>query len=182
MSGDRCGGHVISGSTTEELSVSGHTRRIRQLPVTRQEQVSTREDSKDYYQYKEVTLDDDCSLTEDDEGLEATVKVTWEHAEGTGSVDHSIFKDAHKLSQIPETVDDFLQNFFIKTRMHGMLQSSQTEWHDTAQKGELRAELVEIYQRLPSSRVTRIALNAKHNLIVLFPRQIKEKCHGKTRK
>ncbi|XP_048866544.1 LOW QUALITY PROTEIN: sperm-associated antigen 16 protein [Brienomyrus brachyistius] len=107
------------------------------------EQVSIPEDSEDGYQYKEVTLDDDCSLTEEDEGLEATVRATREHAEGTGSVDHRIFKDASKVSHIPETVDDFLRNFLVKMRMQRTLQSFQTEWYEMAQHGELRAELAD---------------------------------------
>lgn len=89
-------------------------------------------DSDDDFQYEEVSVDDDWSLTEGEEDLEATVKAIQTQAEAsTGSG-----------SERSEAVDVFLRNFLSQMGMKETLDCFQTEWTEMKQKGQLDTERV----------------------------------------
>ncbi|MBN3324958.1 SPG16 protein, partial [Atractosteus spatula] len=98
------------------------------------EKVSIPEDSEDDYQYEEVAADDEWSLTEGEEDLEAAVKALREQTEGTQTVPKTP-SALQSLSRKPEVVDDFLRNFLIKMGMRKTLDCFQTEWYEMEQRG-----------------------------------------------
>ncbi|KAM7390590.1 hypothetical protein PAMA_008658 [Pampus argenteus] len=89
-------------------------------------------DSDDDFQYEEVSVGDDWSLTEGEEDLEATVKAIQTRAEASGA----------SGTEPPEAVDDFLRNFLCQMGMTETLDSFQTEWTEMEQKGQVDAERV----------------------------------------
>ncbi|KAG8009405.1 Sperm-associated antigen 16 protein [Nibea albiflora] len=102
------------------------------------ENESVQTESDDDFQYEEVSLDDDWSLTEGEEDLEATVKAIQDRAEAargaapkTGPVTHQ-----------PKAVDDFLRSFLCQMDMTETLECFQTEWTEMAQKGLVDIERV----------------------------------------
>ncbi|KAG9330733.1 hypothetical protein JZ751_022315 [Albula glossodonta] len=109
------------------------------------EKVSIPEDSEDDYAYEEVPFDDEWSLTEGEEDLEAVVKALCERADDTGAVSQSSISPAKlPVSRIPEVVDDFLRNFLVRMGMHRTLDCFQTEWYEMVHRGQLNAEQVEL--------------------------------------
>ncbi|KAM7369993.1 hypothetical protein PAMP_011280 [Pampus punctatissimus] len=89
-------------------------------------------DSDDDFQYEEVSVEDDWSLTEGEEDLEATVKAIQTRAEASGA----------SGTELPEAVDDFLRNFLCQMGMTETLDCFQTEWTEMVQKGQVDAERV----------------------------------------
>ncbi|KAL2094270.1 hypothetical protein ACEWY4_008989 [Coilia grayii] len=100
------------------------------------EKVYIPQDSEDDYQYEEVMADDDISLTEGDEDLEAAVNAVRDLTDDTDTKKVSSAKQS--ISHIPETVDDFLRNFLLKMGMTRTLDCFQTEWFEMQQKGLLK--------------------------------------------
>ncbi|MFT7812513.1 sperm-associated antigen 16 protein [Arapaima gigas] len=99
------------------------------------------QDSEDGYQYEEVTLEDDWSLTEGEEDLEAALKAICSRSEDVVSVEHAPPSGKQAVSHIPEAVEDFLRNFLVRMGMHRTLDCFQTEWYEMMQRGSLGAEL-----------------------------------------
>uniref|UniRef100_A0A665W2P6 Sperm associated antigen 16 n=1 Tax=Echeneis naucrates TaxID=173247 RepID=A0A665W2P6_ECHNA len=88
---------------------------------------------------KKIYLEDDWSLTEGEESLEATVKAIQTRAEasaraasGPGTIN----------TRKPEAVDDFLRNFLIQAGMTETLDCFQAEWTEMLHKGLVDAEQV----------------------------------------
>ncbi|KPP71724.1 sperm-associated antigen 16 protein-like [Scleropages formosus] len=106
------------------------------------ENVLIPEESEDSYQYEEVALEDDWSLTEGEEDLEAALKAIGSRTEDIVSVEQATFSGKPPVSHIPEALDDFLRNFLVKMGMRKTLDCFQTEWYEMAQRGSLNTELV----------------------------------------
>lgn len=98
---------------------------------------ATDKNEEDDFQYEEVSLEDDWSLTEGEEDLEATVKAIQDRAKATAAA-----AAAHPTAHQPEAVDDFLRNFLFQMGMTETLDCFQTEWTELAQKGLLDTERV----------------------------------------
>ncbi|XP_064188763.1 sperm-associated antigen 16 protein [Anguilla rostrata] len=110
------------------------------------ENVSIPEDSEDHYEFEEVPIDDEWSLTEGEEDLGAVMKALCDRADGTGTVPKSITPDKQQIFHIPEVVDDFVRNFLVRMGMHKTLDCFQTEWYEMVYKGKLNKEQVGIVQ------------------------------------
>lgn len=89
-------------------------------------------DSDDDFQYEEVSVEDNWSLTEGEEDLEATVKAIQNRAEAS----------AAPGTELPVAVDDFLRNFLCQMGMTETLDCFQTEWTEMAQKGQVDTKRV----------------------------------------
>ncbi|XP_050922549.1 sperm-associated antigen 16 protein [Lates calcarifer] len=94
-------------------------------------------DSDDDFKYEEVSLEDDWSLTEGEEDLDATVKAIQNRAEANARAATS-----KRKTHQPEAVDDFLRNFLFHAGMTETLDCFQTEWTEMMQKGLVDAERV----------------------------------------
>ncbi|XP_033964946.1 sperm-associated antigen 16 protein-like [Pseudochaenichthys georgianus] len=101
------------------------------------EKVSLSE-SEDGFQYEEVSLGDDWSLTEGEEDLEATVKAIQERAEAAAA----LRKTAPSTPQKQEAADDFLRTFLVHMNMTETLDCFQTEWTEMVQRGGLDTEKI----------------------------------------
>uniref|UniRef100_A0A3B4TCL9 Sperm-associated antigen 16 protein n=1 Tax=Seriola dumerili TaxID=41447 RepID=A0A3B4TCL9_SERDU len=97
-------------------------------------------DCDDDFKYEEVYLEDDGSLTEGEEDLEATVKAIQNRAEASAQAAPG--PNATRSTHQPKAVDDFLRNFLIQTGMTETLDCFQTEWTEMVQKGLVDAERV----------------------------------------
>ncbi|KAK5850215.1 hypothetical protein PBY51_014482 [Eleginops maclovinus] len=91
-------------------------------------------ESEDGFQYEEVSLEDDWSLTEGEEDLEATVKAIQERVEARRTAPSSPHKQ--------EAVDDFLRTFLFHNGMTETLDCFQTEWTEMVQRGLVDAEQI----------------------------------------
>ncbi|XP_030639250.1 sperm-associated antigen 16 protein [Chanos chanos] len=107
------------------------------------ESVSVPVDSDDDYQYEEVLPDEERSITEGEEDLEAAVKAMQDYTNDTDSVAENVTSSKLPVSHIPEVVDDFLRNFLVKMNMRRTLDCFQAEWFEMQQKGLLKADLAE---------------------------------------
>ncbi|XP_063059457.1 sperm-associated antigen 16 protein [Engraulis encrasicolus] len=101
------------------------------------EKVYIPEDSEDDYQYEEVMADDDFSLTEGDEDLEAAVNAVRDLATDTDT-SKNVSSAKQPISHIPETIDDFFRNYLLKMGMTRTLDSFQIEWFEMQRKGLLK--------------------------------------------
>ncbi|XP_061096944.1 sperm-associated antigen 16 protein [Conger conger] len=108
------------------------------------EKVSIPEDSEDDYEFEEVPIDDEWSLTEGEEDLGAVIKALCDRTDGIGAVSESITPAQQHICQIPEVVDDFVRNFLVRMGMHETLDCFQTEWYEMVYKGQLNTEQVGI--------------------------------------
>lgn len=99
---------------------------------------SVQTESDDDFQYEEVSLDDDWSLTEGEEDLEATVKAIQDRAE----VARAAAPRPGPVTHQPVAVDDFLRSFLSQMDMTETLECFQTEWTEMAQKGLVDIERV----------------------------------------
>lgn len=97
-------------------------------------------DIDDHFKYEEVSLEDEWSLSEGEEDLEATVKAIKHRAEAKARA----VPGANAASDInqPQAVDDFLRNFLYQLGMRETLDCFQTEWAEMVQKGLVDAERV----------------------------------------
>ncbi|XP_034428208.1 sperm-associated antigen 16 protein [Hippoglossus hippoglossus] len=86
-------------------------------------------DSEEDFQYEEVSLEDDWSLTEGEEDLEATLKAIQTQAEANAR------PVATGNTRRPEAVDDFLRNFLLHAGMTQTLECFQAEWNEIEKKG-----------------------------------------------
>lgn len=91
-------------------------------------------ESDDDFQYEEVPLEDDWSLTEGEEDLEATVRAIQDRAEAAAAAPKA---RETSITQQPKAVvvDDFLRNFLFQMGMAETLDCFQTEWSEMVQKG-----------------------------------------------
>lgn len=104
------------------------------------EDVSAPSDSDDDFLYEEVSLQDEWSLSEGEEDLEATVKAIKHRAEAKARAvpGASAASDARR----PQAVDDFLRSFLYRAGMTETLDCFQAEWTEMVQKGLVDAERV----------------------------------------
>lgn len=109
------------------------------------EKVSIPEDSEDDYEYEEILPDEERSIGEGSEDLEAVVRAMRDVAAGgeTRSAILRLSSAKQPVSPIPEVVDDFLRNFLVKMGMSKTLDCFQAEWYEMVQRGLLKTELVE---------------------------------------
>ncbi|KAK9527842.1 hypothetical protein VZT92_014367 [Zoarces viviparus] len=91
----------------------------------------------DDFQYEEVSLTDDWSLTEGEGDLKAKMKATRDRAEAA-----SPRPNATSITRQPQAVDDFLRNFLFQMGMMETLDCFQTEWAEMTQKGPVDTERV----------------------------------------
>lgn len=101
-------------------------------------------DNDDDFQYEEVAIEDDWSLTEEgEEDLEATVRAIRERADDSASAAPKLDTRPHvSHADQPEVVDDFLRNYLLKMGMTNTLDCFQTEWTEMVQKDQVNTELV----------------------------------------
>ncbi|KFM11508.1 Sperm-associated antigen 16 protein, partial [Aptenodytes forsteri] len=99
------------------------------------------DDSKDDYQYEEVSADDEFSLQEDDEDLSKALQTIQEQAEDAQILAlQSVLTSKKSVSEIPEAMDDFFCNFLVRLGMSRTLDCFQTEWYELIQRGVFTAE------------------------------------------
>ncbi|XP_049912244.1 sperm-associated antigen 16 protein-like [Epinephelus moara] len=96
-----------------------------------------KDESDDDFQYEEVSLEDEWSLTEGEEDLEATVKAIQDRAEATAAAGAAPRPAATSSTHQPEALDDFLRNFLSQMSMTETLECFQTEWTEMVQKGQV---------------------------------------------
>lgn len=94
----------------------------------RDEETSTESDE---YKYEELSLEDDWSLTEGEEDLEATVKTIQGREEAAAASRPSVSNITHQ----PEVADAFIRKFLYQMGMTETLDCFQTEWTEIVQKG-----------------------------------------------
>uniref|UniRef100_A0A3Q2Y9P7 Uncharacterized protein n=1 Tax=Hippocampus comes TaxID=109280 RepID=A0A3Q2Y9P7_HIPCM len=85
--------------------------------------------------------EDDVSLTEGEEDLEATVKTINERARRAHAVS-SGFDTSATASELHVNADDFIRNFLSQLKMTATLDTFQTEWTEMVQKGLLNTKRV----------------------------------------
>uniref|UniRef100_A0A8C3NG70 Uncharacterized protein n=1 Tax=Geospiza parvula TaxID=87175 RepID=A0A8C3NG70_GEOPR len=91
-------------------------------------EITITDDSKDDYQYEEVSADDDLSLPEEDEDLSKALQTIEEQ---------SLIQ---LISDLPQSMDDFFCNFLVRLGMSRTLDCFQTEWYELIERGELTAD------------------------------------------
>uniref|UniRef100_A0A8C4HF18 Sperm-associated antigen 16 protein n=1 Tax=Dicentrarchus labrax TaxID=13489 RepID=A0A8C4HF18_DICLA len=133
---------------------------------------SLRAESDDDFQYGEVSLEDDWSLTEGEEDLEATVKAIQDRAEASAAADAAAHSSP-PITHQPEAVEDFLRNFLSQMGMTETLDCFQTEWTEMAHKGLVDAGRVGVVpgvytenQRLDSELKSALREGAEYRLAV----------------
>ncbi|XP_056302663.1 sperm-associated antigen 16 protein [Danio aesculapii] len=99
------------------------------------EKVFIPEDSEDDYQYNEVTVDDELSVTEGEEDLETAVKAALDQTDASPL---RVSSAKHPVPKIPEVVDDFLRNYLVNMGMKRTLNCFQTEWFEMKHKGLIK--------------------------------------------
>ncbi|KAJ8375671.1 hypothetical protein SKAU_G00062510 [Synaphobranchus kaupii] len=144
-----CGVHSNSKHTLTPIAVDGMDTNTGALQEPMDclyylEKVSLPEDSEDDYEFEEVPIDDEWSLTEGEEDLGAVMKALCDRTNGIGAVTESITPGKQQISHIPEVVDDFLRNSLVRMGMHKTLDCFQTEWYEMVYKGHLNEEQVGI--------------------------------------
>ncbi|KAM8822696.1 sperm-associated antigen 16 protein-like isoform 1-T1 [Spinachia spinachia] len=87
--------------------------------------------SDDDFQYEEVPLGDDCSLTELEEDLEATLKAIQDRAEASDTYPRPNASTTRRT----QAVDAFMRHFLLQMSMTETLDCFQAEWDEMAQKG-----------------------------------------------
>lgn len=96
-------------------------------------------------QYEELCLDDDWTLTDQEEDLEATVRTIQARAEASAA---GLPPGPGSGSPVPHqnsvAVEDFLRNFLLQMGMAETLDCFQTEWLEVVQKGLVDTERVSV--------------------------------------
>ncbi|XP_068604101.1 sperm-associated antigen 16 protein [Brachionichthys hirsutus] len=95
---------------------------------------SVSSESEDDFQFEEVSLEDNWSLAEGEEDLEAVVKAVKERSEASAA--------AAPGNRQPESVDHFLRRFLVEMGMVETLDCFQSEWSDMTQKGLVDKEQI----------------------------------------
>uniref|UniRef100_A0A3Q1IKI8 Uncharacterized protein n=1 Tax=Anabas testudineus TaxID=64144 RepID=A0A3Q1IKI8_ANATE len=90
-------------------------------------------DGEDDFKYEEVPLEDEWSLSEGEEDLEATVKAIKHRAEDRARAHAAIGAEQR------QTVEEFLRNFLYQEGMTETLHCFQAEWTEVVQKGQVDA-------------------------------------------
>ncbi|XP_059724211.1 sperm-associated antigen 16 protein [Haemorhous mexicanus] len=117
----------------EEAKVSEAAYSLQKITIT--------DDSKDDYQYEEVSADDDFSLPEDDEDLSKALQTIEEQTEDAKLMEFlSVLNSEKLISDLPQAMDDFFCNFLVRLGMSRTLDCFQTEWYELIERGELRAD------------------------------------------
>ncbi|KAM4606585.1 sperm-associated antigen 16 protein-like [Polymixia lowei] len=96
-------------------------------------------DTDDDFQYEEVDLEDDWSLSEGEEDFHATLSAIQQRSGDSDTALAAPKPDARPPNvphaDQPEAVDDFLRNYLLKKGMTDTLDCFQTEWDEMVQKG-----------------------------------------------
>ncbi|CAL8400369.1 unnamed protein product [Arctogadus glacialis] len=101
-------------------------------------------ESDETFQYEEV-IEEDSSLPEEEEDLEATVLAVKQRSDVIQPAATQPARNTNTRAGVcppPEAVDDYLRNFLLKMGMTKTLDCFQTEWNEMLQKGLLNTELV----------------------------------------
>ncbi|RLV92204.1 hypothetical protein DV515_00013867, partial [Chloebia gouldiae] len=104
--------------------------------LTKPADITITDDSKDDYQYEEVSEDDDFSLHEDDEDLTKALQSIQDQSEDAQIIDFlSVLTSEKSVSDIPQAMDDFFCNFLVRLGMSRTLDCFQTEWYELIERG-----------------------------------------------
>lgn len=106
------------------------------------EEASIEADSDDDFQYVEVPLDDDLSLSgnEGDEDLETVVRAVQEKESIVAHTESPGVRGKVECKKRPEVVEDFVRNYLVHMNMMCTLDCFQTEWYELKEKGLLKEE------------------------------------------
>lgn len=96
-------------------------------------------DSDDVFKCEDVSVEDEWSLKEGEEDLEAMVKAIRDRAECSAR-----HREANVTSKPPPAVVDFLSNFLSQVDMTETLDCFQTEWSEMMHKGLLDADALRL--------------------------------------
>lgn len=94
-------------------------------------------------QYEELCLDDDWTLTDQEEDLEATVRTIQARAEASAA-GLPPGPGSPVARQQSVAVEDFLRNFLLQMDMTETLECFQTEWLEVVQRGLVDTERVSV--------------------------------------
>lgn len=94
----------------------------------------TSPDSNDDFKCEDISAEDELSLKEGEEDLEAAVKAIQDRAKASARP-----SSTNRTSKPPAVVD-FLRNFLFQMGMTETLDCFQTEWNEVVQKGLLEEE------------------------------------------
>lgn len=94
-------------------------------------------------QYEELCLDDDWTLTDQEEDLEATVRTIQARAQASAA-GFPTGPGSPVPHQNSVAVEDFLRNFLLQMGMAETLDCFQTEWLEVVQKGLVDTERVSV--------------------------------------
>ncbi|XP_039925073.1 sperm-associated antigen 16 protein isoform X3 [Hirundo rustica] len=132
------------------------------------------DDSKDDYQYEEVSADDDFSLHEDYEDLSKALQTIEEQTEDAQILAlQSVLTSEKSVSEIPQALDDYFCNFLVRLGMSRTLDCFQTEWYELIERGVLRVEdaglVPDVYTRNQQLEIEILSLkkdleNCKHSV------------------
>ncbi|OWK53471.1 Sperm-associated antigen 16 protein [Lonchura striata] len=104
--------------------------------LTKPADITITDDSKDDYQYEEVSADDEFSLPEDDEDLSKALQSIQDQDEDAQIIDFlSVLTSEKSVSDIPQAMDDFFCNFLVRLGMSRTLDCFQTEWYELIERG-----------------------------------------------
>ncbi|KAM9380632.1 sperm-associated antigen 16 protein [Phaethornis superciliosus] len=98
-------------------------------------------DNSEDDQYEEVPADDEFSPQEEDEDLLKALQTIEEQAEDAQILAFQSVLTSEKLvSEIPESMEDFICNFLVRMGMLRSLNCFQTEWYELIQRGMFTAK------------------------------------------
>jgi len=98
-------------------------------------------ESIDGFQYDEVTIDDEYSIsgTDVDEDLETAVHIAKEK-DNLNAFERKSTASSIVSRTRPEVTEDFVRNFLVRMNMVKTLDQFQTEWYEFKEKGLLKEE------------------------------------------
>ncbi|CAG5895857.1 unnamed protein product [Menidia menidia] len=117
----------------------------------------------DDFKYEEVFLEDEWSLTEGEEDLEATVKAIQDRAQASARAPQR--PNARANAHPTPSVIDFLRSFLFENGMSETLDIFETEWTEMAQKGLVAGERVDVVPDIytENQRLERELKNARRD-------------------
>ncbi|KAK7092902.1 sperm-associated antigen 16 protein-like [Littorina saxatilis] len=109
------------------------------------------DDTRDEFDYEEVSVEEDFVPPELEEDLDSAVRTIRESAEDDTAAQQRESEVKPSLVLKPEVVDDFLRNFLVRMGMSRTLDCFQTEWYELQQRGLMHEEDIgivpDIYSR-----------------------------------
>jgi len=98
-------------------------------------------ESVDGFQYDEITVDDEFSITgtDIDEDLETALH-TAQEKDSLNSFEEKSAVSSIVTRTRPEVTEDFVRNFLVRMNMVKTLDTFQTEWYEFKEKGMLKEE------------------------------------------